>query len=248
VSRFLIETERLVLKLLLGWDFLGQIRGVAFDLDGTLIISHVDFKTMKEEIIRLFGDHGIDQTLFNTSELTYVIIRRGLSLLSSRGIPDSSLRRIGIDITGIMNRVELESIPKVEAMPGVTETLLGLKDHGVTMGIITRGCRAYTLTALKKIGISQIIDVVLARDDVEKPKPDPSHLLELMRRMGVDRDEIVLVGDHTTDYKCAQAAKVNFVGVQSGSTGLEDLIRGDPKATVIDGLEDLLKVLNLSTK
>ncbi|UCD72873.1 MAG: HAD hydrolase-like protein, partial [Candidatus Bathyarchaeota archaeon] len=103
-------------------------------------------------------------------------------------------------------------------------------------------------TALEKIGISQIIDVVLARDDVEKPKPDPSHLLELMKRLGVDRDEIVLVGDHITDYKCAQAAQVAFVGIHSGSTNLEDLVRGDPKATVIDSLGDLLKVLNLSTK
>lgn len=232
----------------MGWDFLGQIRGVAFDLDGTLIVSHIDFKKMKEEIIRLFGDHGIDQTLFKTSELTYVIIRRGLSLLSSQGIPDSRLRRIGIAIAGIMNRVEIESIPKVEAMPGVTETLLGLKKHRIKMGIITRGCRAYTLRVLKKIGISQTIDVVLARDDVERPKPNPSHLLELMKKLGVDRDEIVLVGDHPTDYECAQAATVAFVGVHSGSAELEVLVRDDPKATVIDGLEDLLKILNLSAK
>ena len=243
---FLIDDRKANALNWLGWDFLGQIRGVAFDLDGTLIVSHVDFKKMKEEIIRVFGDHGIDQTLFNTSELTYVIMGRGLSLLSSQGYPDSSLRGIKIDITGIMNRVELESIPKIEAKPGVIETLIVLKDHGVKIGVITRGCRAYTLTALEKIGISQMIDVVLARDDVEKPKPDPSHLLELMKMLGVDRDGVVLVGDHTTDYKCAKAAKVAFVGIPSGSTELKDLVKGDPKATVIDSLEDLLKVLNLS--
>lgn len=225
---------------------MGQIRGVAFDLDGTLIISHVDFEKMKEEIIRIFGAHGINQTLFNTSELTYVIIRRGLNLLSSQGVPDSGLRQTRIDITRTMNRVELESIPKVKAMPGVPETLLELKNRGIEIGVITRGCRAYTLAALMKIGIFQIIDVILARDDVDKPKPHPSHLLELVKMLEVDRDEVVLVGDHPTDYKCAKAAQVAFVGIHSGSTELEDLVRGDPKATIIDGLKDLLKVLSFS--
>jgi len=218
---------------------LGQIKAVAFDLDGTLIKTSVDFKKMKREIICLFGSFGIDQNLFTTSELTYTIIQRGLGLLTSQGIPDDRIAVMDADITRIMNRVELESIPRVEAVPGVQETLSTLRDYGMSIGLITRGCRAYTLAALDKIGVSDMIDVILARDDVDRPKPHPFHLLELAKRLEVDRGEIVLIGDHRSDFLCAQAAQVAFVGIPSGSSNLEELIEEGPRAAIIGDLVDL---------
>jgi len=219
------------------------IKAVAFDLDGTLIRAAVDFKRMKNRIIELFGVLGLDQHLFSTSELTYTIIERGLELLLSKGVPDAYLKKIRMDITKIMNQVELESIPMVKAMPGVSEVISELRNRGIKIGVITRGCREYTQAALEKVGISEMIDVISARDDVDRPKPDPSHLVELSRRLGASLEEIILVGDHRTDYMCAQAVHVMFVGVSSDSSDLAELVRADPKAEVIDTLDDLPQLL-----
>jgi len=218
---------------------LRRLRAVAFDLDRTLIRTSVDFKKMKQGIIRLFGAYGVDASLFTTSELTYTIVERGLNLLTSQGVSDVNLARINADITGIMNRVELESVSSVEAMPGVSEALLKIRDHGMAIGVITRGCRAYSLAALDRIGVCDMIDVILARDDVEKPKPDPSHLLKLVKRLDVHKDETVMVGDHRTDYLCAKAAHIQFIGISHGSSDLEELVKGDPRASIVRSLEDL---------
>ncbi len=220
-----------------------HLRAVAFDLDGTLIRTSVDFRKMKRGIIRLFGSFGLDQSLFTVSDLTYVTIRRGLDLLASQGIPDAQIAEITSDITRIMNRVELESVSRVEPMPQVSETLFELRERGMKIGVITRGCRAYTMAALDKIGISDMVDGILARDDVDMPKPHPSHLIGLAKKLGVDPCELVLVGDHRTDYLCAKAAQVVFVGLHSESSDLEALTKGDPRAEIVGNLDDLPELL-----
>lgn len=219
------------------------MKAVAFDLDDTLIRTTVDFKRMKQEIIHLFGNLGLDEEKFNTSELTYKIIERGIDLLAAQGAADARLREIRTEITRIMNRVELESIPRVEAMPGALKVLLELKKRGIRIGVVTRGCRAYTLAALERAGLSGAIDAVLARDDVDRPKPDPAHLMELVARLGVSRGEILSVGDHRTDYECAQAAQIPFIGITSGGSELADLVKADQRAEVLESIEELPEFL-----
>jgi len=220
-----------------------QIRGIAFDLDGTLVSSSVDFVRMKREMILLFGSLGLDESLFSTSELTYTIMDRAFRMLSSNGVSERGMVEIAADITRIMNRVELASIPQVEAMPGVIEVISELKDRGIKIGVITRSCRAYTIASLERIGVSEMIDAISARDDVEQPKPHPSHLLELADRMGVVLSNLILVGDHPTDYECAKAANVAFIGVPSRSLRLADSIAGDPNTVILDSLWDLPSII-----
>jgi len=74
---------------------------------------------------------------------------------------------------------------------------------------------------------------------VERPKPHPAHLIELAARLGVGRDEILLVGDHRTDYECAQAAQIPFVGIISRGSNLADLVKADRKAAVLDSIDEL---------
>ena len=219
------------------------VKAVAFDLDDTLIRTTVDFKRMKQEIIHLFGTLGLDEEMLSTSELTYMIIERGTDLLAAQGASDARLKEIRTEITGIMNRVELESIPRVEAMPGAHEVLLELRKRGIRIGVVTRGCRAYALTALERAGLSGAIDVVLARDDVDRPKPDPAHLMELVARLGVSRGEILSVGDHRTDYECAQAAQIPFIGITSGDSTLADLVKADQRAAVLESIGELPEFL-----
>ena len=219
------------------------VKAVAFDLDDTLIRTTVDFKRMKQEIIQLFGTLGLDEEMLSTSELTYMIIERGTDLLAAQGASDARLKEIRTEITGIMNRVELESIPRVEAMPSAHEVLLELRKRGIRIGVVTRGCRAYALTALERAGLSGAIDVVLARDDVDRPKPDPAHLMELVARLGVSRGEILSVGDHRTDYECAQAAQIPFIGITSGDSTLADLVKADQRAAVLESIGELPEFL-----
>ncbi len=216
-----------------------RVKAVAFDLDDTLVRTSVDFKKMKQEIIHLLGTLGLNEEMFSTSELTYTIIERGSNSLAAQGVSEPRLREIRAEITEIMNRVELESVSRVEAVPGALKVLLKLRDCGIRIGVVTRGCRAYTLAALERAGLSGAIDLILARDDVERPKPHPAHLIELAARLGVGRDEILLVGDHRTDYECAQAAQIPFVGIISRGSNLADLVKADRKAAVLDSIDEL---------
>jgi phosphoglycolate phosphatase-like HAD superfamily hydrolase len=59
--------------------------------------------------------------------------------------------------------------------------------------------------------LSGYVDALLARDEVEHPKPDPRHLLQLVGSLGASRESTLYVGDTTTDLTTARAAGIEFV-------------------------------------
>ena len=109
-----------------------------------------------------------------------------------------------------MNEIELEAIESVKLIDGVVETLEKLKQLGLKLGIITRGCREYVDQVLKKLELEAYIDCVAARDSVSKPKPDPEHPRYLLKILGVETSEALLIGNHQMDALCAENAGIKY--------------------------------------
>ncbi|MEO0766978.1 MAG: HAD hydrolase-like protein, partial [Pseudomonadota bacterium] len=63
--------------------------------------------------------------------------------------------------------------------------------------------------------------------------PDPEPLFEATRRLGVDQNACLLVGDSDTDRNTARAAGVPSVLVTFGPSG-EDMAALDPEALLDD--------------
>ena len=79
-------------------------------------------------------------------------------------------------------------------MPGLRRVLGVAKDKGWRMGVLSD----YPATAkLEAMGLSQLFDVVVSAQDasVNCFKPDPSGLVEVLRRLGAAPSQAVYVGD-----------------------------------------------------
>ena len=216
---------------------LSKAKAFMFDLDGTLIKSAVDFIKLKRETIRRLSELGIDTTGLSERMRSYEIMAHVRELDSQRKLrlPYSM---IVAEVTNVWNRVEIETVDKTEKIPGTDDALRTLKSRKIGVGVITRGCRAYAYEALRVAQLLPFVDIIVGRGDTEEAKPSPEPLLRAMASLGVGHHETVMVGDTVEDATCARAAGVLFVGVLTGLSDRETLMRAG-SARVLGSIGEL---------
>jgi len=193
-----------------------RIKGVVFDLDGTLIRSSVDFRGMKRRMIDILERYRVPRGLLSPDRTTVENLRQAEEVWNRLEMPEELRRRALREVEEVMNEAELEALPTVEPIEGVQEALRRLRGMGLRLAILTRGHQAYAVEALRRTGMLDLFDVILTRDNTEKPKPNPGALREASERLGLRVDEIVFVGDHPLDSSCAEAASARFIAVLTG--------------------------------
>lgn len=160
------------------------IRGVIFDLDGTLIDSRLDFDAMRRDM-----GFSPGQLILETLE--------SLSDANERARCEM-----------ILARHEREGALCATPMPGARELLDELVRRDLSTAILTRNSRAMTELALNRLNLA--FSHVLTREDAP-PKPDPAGLLQICRRWGFSTGEVLFVGDYHFDLLAGRAAGIPAV-------------------------------------
>ncbi len=215
-----------------------KIRGVVFDLDGTLIRSTIDFPGMKRRMIAILEGDIIPQGNLTPTDTTVVTMEKAERIWAEKGVPESERTRIRAEIDDIMNRTELEAVSTVEEIEGASDAVRRLREGGYKLAVLTRGHHAYALEALKKTRMLGFFDLILGRNETPRPKPYAEALKHTADLMGLSLDEIVFVGDHPIDATCAKNASVRFIGVLTGWTK-EDIWKDHGEKTILKSVGDL---------
>lgn len=222
-----------------------NIKAIVFDLDGTLIRSTIDFGKMKRRIIKALVAYGVKRNVFSNDWKTTRIMVSGEKFLRKTGLDEDCISEILDKVSEIMNKVELEKVSKTKQINGVIKTLLELRKRGLKIAVLTRGCREYALEALRVVGMLELIDSLLARDDTDRPKPDPNQLLKIIETLRVKAEETIMVGDSLLDALCAENAGIKFIGVLTGIATEEELRKIGSSARAITVLSDITGITNL---
>jgi len=216
------------------------IRAVIFDLDGTLIHSTIDYRKMVSGVSEILRSHGVE--VDSSQRRIWEITQRGEEMLMEMGCEPSQWEEIMRNITEVLNAVEMENIDKITVIEDARETLESLKGMGLKIGIATRSCNAYTREILRRTGMGNFVDVLLARDDTPHPKPDPRHLLQVIEALRVPPDKTLFIGDTTTDLRTAKEAGVIFIGFPTRPEWAERF-RQEGCETLLKSLKQLLDLL-----
>ena len=155
------------------------VRAVAFDLDGTLVHSALDFDAMRAET-------GCPP---------------GMGLLEYLGTltdPDAVCRG-----HRVIERHELAGARDSTWMPGAQSLLAGLRALGLPTAILTRNMRPAVELVRERLGLD--VDVVVTREDCA-PKPSPDGLHRIADALSVPVRQLVYVGDFLYDLQAARAA------------------------------------------
>ena len=214
---------------------------VVFDLDGVLIDSRLDYQRMREAIRELLREAGVELEGFEDLkiwEMLNIAHQRYIEL----GGSEADWERLMRCVDETLSRIELEALPGVKMNPEAPEVLRTLRSRGLKIGVATRSCRLYAERSLERVGLRRYIDALLARDDVQHPKPDPRHLLAVIELLRVEPSEVLYIGDTTTDLEAARGAGVHFLGLLTSSEWSRRLLEED--CQVIESLGELLSHLD----
>ncbi len=221
----------------------GLIKGVIFDLDGVLLKFNLDSKKIKEEIIRFFVDNGLEGGLFTPRDSFSSIKEGARKYFAEKGKGDGWIDDLLKKGETIAIRYEVEAAKTTDLLPGVREVLKTLKAKGLKLAVFTYNNSEAAKIALERTGIIEFFDVVLARDNVPKPKPNPEHLKVVLQALGIGPNEVVVVGDSEMDIKPCKALGVRVVSVTTGIRTEEELKKYDPDFIIreLKELPDLIE-------
>ena len=175
-------------------------RAVLFDLDGTLIETHIDFPAMTQTMQSLARAAGVPEVTTDGKDILS-LVEAAADDVSERGGDGPALRKTAFEQ---LEAMEVEGCAHPELLPGTRELLTELSGRGVKVGIVTRNCRRVSVGLLAGFGLPH--DVLLTRDDVAKTKPNPEHLWEALDLLGESPQAAIMVGDHWMDVQAGRRA------------------------------------------
>ena len=212
------------------------MRAVIFDLDGTLINS-------KQDLI-----HSVNAMLheLGRAELAEEII----SAYIGHGAPRLVARALGEGCTEeeqqralefFLNYYELHKMDTTHAYPGVAETLE--KMTSLSMAVLTNKPVRMSVRILDAMGFSKYFRAIYGGNSFETKKPDPLGAKTVLKELGAEPREALMVGDSDVDVRTARnagmlAAAVNYgFGVHDREAYPADvyLERFDELLTILDG-------------
>lgn len=158
-----------------------HIRGVIFDLDGTLVTSSLDFVAIKQEICCPAAEDV-------------------LSFLKS--LPEKQ-QNAALEV---IHHYELLDAQSSDWMPGARDFVDRCIEDDIPMAIVTRNSLQSSKVKIERNAIP--IDRLITREN-SKPKPDPTALLHIASAFGLPVNAILMVGDYKYDLEAGRNAKMH---------------------------------------
>ncbi len=194
------------------------IKGVIFDLDGTLIDSYPLTTVAFKEVLRKWGNVEL------TDDEIYLSFGPPEKVIFRRYVRDENLEKCYLDYVKIFE----ENSEKIKVFEGIKEVLSELKRLEFPIGIFTGRGRELSLKLLKLKGLSQFIKDLVSSEDVPNPKPYPDGVEEVCRRLGLKPPGCLHVGDSFMDIISGKRAGAITAGALWGARNVERLLKEEP--------------------
>jgi HAD superfamily hydrolase (TIGR01509 family) len=187
--------------------------GVVFDNDGLLLDTEPSWTRAQEAVFERRGrtfDLDAKHALVGTSPVTAPQVLERVLELPGRG-EEVSAEMYDLAVDEIANAAE--------ARPGALELLAAVRGRW-PVAVASNAPRRHLLTGLRRVGVEDSFDAMLAFDDVGVPKPAPDLYLQACELLGVDPARSVAIEDSPPGVASARAAGMFVIGVPS-ITGIE---------------------------
>ena len=195
------------------------MRGLIFDLDGTLV------DTVYAHVFawqRAFAEAGLaieGWRIHRRIGMSGGLFARAAARELGHAIDGSAAE----DLQRRHGELFREFLPERRPLSGAVELLKDLRRRKIAYGIATSGRRPEIDRSLEVLGIGDDV-VVVDRGDVARAKPEPDLFLACLKRLGIAAGECYVVGDAVWDHLAARRASVLSVGLLSGGYGESELL------------------------
>jgi len=187
---------------------------ILFDLDGTLIDS----------------TEAILESFFMAYKYFKKEIPPADTIKAEIGYPlDEMFSTLGVSqkqVSAYVEQYKLHyrkiSCAKTFLLPDAKRAIELASKHAI-LGVVTTKTAKYSVELLEHMRLMDAFDVLIGREDVIKPKPDPEPIQKALAKLPSEISSIWMVGDTCMDMLAAKASNVCGVGVRCGYGSDESL-------------------------
>ncbi|MBN1331184.1 MAG: HAD-IA family hydrolase [Candidatus Heimdallarchaeota archaeon] len=181
---------------------------IIFDFDNTLVKSNINFPAMKISMARMVREYGID--LGNDEEIPGRYTAGNIIDEVGKYDADNNTNLV-LELWKVVENFERSGMEDISVDEEVFLMLKWLYENDFSLSILTNNSRAPTLEVLEKFQLKKFFDLIVAREDISKMKPDKEGLELIIQKLFLNPDNVVFVGDSWVDGKAAKNANIRFI-------------------------------------
>lgn len=188
-------------------------KAVIFDLDGTLTNTLRSIQKTTNLVLETFGlePYEIDRYRYFVGDGAAELVKRAFS---GRGCVDESV----IERAVAQYHVEFEKYCMYEVKPyeGIQELLTVCKERGILLAVNSNKPHARTIDVVEEIFGKGTFDCLVGQSPDRKRKPSPDGIHLILDTFGLSKEDVIYLGDTSTDMLTGHNAEVYTVGALWG--------------------------------
>lgn len=194
-----------------------MLRGVIFDVDGTLVASN---EAHARSWLGAFSEAGYEVPF----DVVWPMIGMGGDKLMPAAIGIESDSTEGKRLSERRWEIfERKYLGRLRPTPGARALVERIKAEGLELVIATSADGDELGALLKAAGVEDLFELRTSASDAEDSKPDPDIVRAAVRKTGFKPEELIMVGDTPYDIQAATGARVPLVAVLTGGWRIEEL-------------------------
>jgi HAD superfamily hydrolase (TIGR01509 family) len=207
------------------------LKGVIFDIDGTLIDSN---DAHARSWVETFAEAGYSVPF----EVVRPLIGMGADKLLPKTIGIRHDSEEGKKLTKRRSEIFREKyLPRLRPLPGARDLVLRVRKDGLKAIVATSAKDEELNGLLKAAGVEDLMEEKATASDAKRSKPDPDIVEAAVEESGISPKHLVMIGDTPYDIEAATRAGVRAIAFRSG--GWDDAsLKG--AVQIYDGPADLL--------
>jgi phosphoglycolate phosphatase len=180
---------------------------ILFDLDGTLIDS-------TEAILESFAvafetwEGSVPDAALIKAQIGHPLDR----MFSSLGVEEESIDK---HVQAYKQHYRAISCAKTTLLPDAKEAV-ALAYEEAYLGVVTTKTGQYSVELLEDMGLMHYFDVLIGREHVTYPKPDPEPIEKALMQLPKVTSGIWMIGDTCMDMESAMRANIESIAVLCG--------------------------------
>ena len=220
-----------------------KIRGILFDLDGTLSDSLTSIAYSANSSLRKEGLSELPRENFRyyAGDGAKELVRRYLKDTKNISCSLDPLDEANLEhfYRSYMEEFSKYCMYEVKPYPGIPELLQALRQRGVKTAVLSNKPHAQTLDVVERLFGPGTFDMVQGQMEGIPKKPSPKGALHIAAAFSAEPWECLYAGDTNTDMQTGNAAGMFTVGVLWGFRDEKELLDNHAMALLRHPLEML---------
>lgn len=211
-----------------------NVRGVLFDLDGTLVDSLEDLTDAVNHLLVSFGKPAL------ATHAVRSMVGKGAGSLVQKALSTDSPADIERGMRLFLDFNARHIADKSRLYPGVREILDKLAAADIRLAIVSNKNESLSRLILQALDAERYFSVICGGNSFSEMKPSPLPLLQAMEQLGTTSDSTVMVGDSINDILAGKRAGITTIGCSWGFGYPEELMDASHVAASCAELEHYL--------